>query len=173
MRGGGGLVLRVNYSVSETYSNSQYVLRVESVCCWQIRHEMCKKEQSKMTPRFLTWGTVEGAVWGEDMQSKIKILSSAREVWDIHVEMSVCSKIDGSGLKRGVQLEMWGLSAHRWCLNLALRTARGEIKRPWPEPWGVHCSLEEESAEEPEDEGQCSWRKVSRVPGAKRRKYKV
>lgn len=33
VRGGGGLVLRVNYGVSETYSNSQYVLKVESACC--------------------------------------------------------------------------------------------------------------------------------------------
>lgn len=61
--------------------------------CWQIRPEVCKKEQSKMTQGFWPWGTMEGAVWGANTQRKIKILFSAREVWDIHAEMSLRCKI--------------------------------------------------------------------------------
>lgn len=58
-------------------------------------------------------------------------------------------------------------------LNLfhGLRPARGEMKRPWTEPWGLQCSQvrgpEDRSTEEAEKEEQRGWRKMRRVLGAK------
>lgn len=89
VRGGVGLVLSVDYGSRETYSNSQYVLKVRPIGFVDRSDVRCVRKSVKNDSKVLTRTTAEGTVGRKSMQRKIKILFCVCKVGDVQVEMLV------------------------------------------------------------------------------------